>query len=222
MSEKEALDPSIHAEAALLPWYANGTLSGTERQQVARHIESCTDCFRQLEEIKQIRSHLLTFYEAQPSPSPDKAQAILKKVAREASARRQALIPRASWHDRVDSWFRTLFLAQWVPTLAATLIFVQLGLLTWLTMPQAPSDQITTRSLGSPTITFKVTFQETTTEKQIRELLSEVRGKITSGPSPDHIYLVEVVGGSEAITIKMLNTLRAKPEVVRTVEVATD
>jgi hypothetical protein len=221
MSEKETMEEGVHPEAILLPWYANGTLSQSERQQVARHLESCADCERQFEEITGIRNQLITFYGSQPSPSRRQAQLILAKVAQEASARQSTPVTRQSWQDRVDGWIRTFFLPQWVPTLAASLIFVQFGLLLWLTLPQAPTDQITTRSLSSPTITFKITFQEMATEKQIRGLLSEVRGRIISGPGSDHVYLIEAIGGSDAITRKMLATLRAKPDIVHDAQVVS-
>jgi len=220
MSEKETLDQNVHPEAALLPWYANGTLSEVERHQVARHLQSCADCSRQLEEVTEIRNRLSKFYEDQPAPSREQARQLFTKIAQEAAARRSVPVSHESWQDRVDSWIRALFIPQWVPTLAATLIFVQFGLLVWLTIPQTPSDQIMTRSLSSPTIRFKVTFHEMTTEKEIRALLTAVRGKIVSGPDPDQVYLLEVVGGSEAVTAKMLEVLRTKSDVVRTVEVA--
>jgi hypothetical protein len=221
MSEKETIEEGVHPEAILLPWYANGTLSQSERQQIARHVDSCADCEHQLEEITGIRKQLITFYEGQPSPSRRQAQLILAKVAQEASARRSAPVTGQSWQDRVDGWIRTFFLPQWVPTLAASLIFVQFGLLLWLTLPHAPTDQITTRSLSSPTNTFKITFHEMATEKQIRELLSEVRGRIISGPGSDHVYLIEAIGGSEAITAKVLETLRAKSDVVHSAQVVS-
>jgi len=219
MSEKETLDQGIHSEAALLPWYANGRLSETERQQVVQHLQSCADCSRQLEEVTEIRNQLSTFYEEQSAPSREQARNIFTKVAQEAAAQRSVPIPVESWQDRLDGWIRTFFMPQWVPTLAATLLFIQFGLLVWLTIPQVPSDAITTRSLSSPTITFKITFQEVATEKQIRALLTDVRGKIIAGPGPDRAYLVEVVGGSEAVTTKILETLRGNSDVVDTAEV---
>jgi hypothetical protein len=219
MSENDILDQGIHLEAALLPWYANGTLSEVERHQVARHLQSCVDCSRQYEEVREIRSRLRTFYEDQPAPSREKARQIFTKIAQKADGRPSIPVSRESWQDRVDNWIRALFVPQWVPTLAATLIFVQFGLLVWLTIPEGPSDQITTRSLSSPTVTFKVTFHELATEKQIRALLTDVRGKIVGGPTPDQAYLLEVVGGSDAITGKTLEALRATSDVVRTAEV---
>src|SRR6476619_800742 len=158
MTEKETLNQSVHSEAALLPWYANGTLNEAERHQVAHHLQSCADCSRQLEEVTEIRNRLSTLYEEQPAPSHEQARRIFAKIAQEAAARRSVPMPHESWHDRLDGWIRTFFMPQWVPTLAATLLFIQFGLLVWLTIPQTPTDQIMTRSLGSPTITFKVTF----------------------------------------------------------------
>jgi anti-sigma factor RsiW len=218
MSEPETLPRDVHPEIALLPWYANGTLGAEERQQVARHLESCADCRRELDELRQMKSELSAVYKVHREPSPRLIRSVLAKVAREASARRGAPAETGSWLDRLDQWFRSLFLPQWVPTLAAVILLTQLGLLLWVTMPPMPSDQITTRSLGSPTATFKVTFQEQATEGQIRALLSTVHGRVIDGPNPEHVYVIEVIAGDPAVNVKTLETLRARTDVVHSAE----
>ena len=214
MSERETLPPEVHPEVALLPWYANRTLGADEQQQVARHLESCPDCRHELDELAQMRSALTAAYSAQPEPSTGIARSVLATVAQEASTRRNAPAQTRSWPDGLDRWFRSLFMPQWIPTLAAVVLVVQLGLLVWVTIP-AQREKVTTRSLSSPTVTFKVTFREQATEGQIRALLNTVGGRIIDGPNPEHAYFIEVIAGDRAVSVEMLH---ARGDVVRSAE----
>ncbi|NJO35342.1 MAG: hypothetical protein HC869_21895, partial [Rhodospirillales bacterium] len=47
----------IHPEAALLPWYLNGTLGDAESRQVAGHLQSCAACRSELDELSMGDCH---------------------------------------------------------------------------------------------------------------------------------------------------------------------
>jgi Putative zinc-finger len=215
MSEQETLPPEVHLEVALLPWYVNGTLGAQERQQVTRHLGSCPGCRRELDELTQMLSALPAAFAAQPEPSPRIARLVLAKVAQEATARQNVSAEAGSWLNRLDGWFRSLFLPQWVPTLTAVSLVALLGLLLWATMPPMLSEQITTRSLGSPNAIFKVRFQEQATEGQIRALLNSVRGRVIDGPTADGSYLIEVLASDTAAADKKLETVRGRTDVIQ-------
>ena len=218
MSEPETLGADVHPETTLLPWYVNGTLETQERQRVAAHLESCLECRRELDELMQIQRQLTEVYTRQPEPSPRLAQAVMAKVAQEASARRTATKENGHWLNAVDQWIRSLLLSQWAPTLAALVLVTQFGLLLWVLRPAIESNQVTTRSLSSPTASFKVTFQQQATEEQIRSLLTTVRGRIVDGPSSELAYVVQVIAGDPNVSSKTLETLRARPDIIRSAD----
>lgn len=217
MRERETLPPEVHPEVALLPWYANGTLASEEREQVARHLESCPDCRRELDELMQIKHELTAVYRVHPEPSDRLARSVLANVAQEASTRRHAPAETRSRLDGLDRWIRSLLMPQWVPTLVAVVLVAQLGLLLWVTMP-SQQGQVTTRSLSSATVTFKIIFQEQATEGQIRALLNTIRGRVIDGPNPEQAYFIEVITGDPSGNVKALETLRERADVVYSAE----
>ena len=54
----------------LLPWYVNGSLSPTEKNLVADHLDDCADCQQELRDCKSLQSVLLN-----KSPTPIMPQA---------------------------------------------------------------------------------------------------------------------------------------------------
>jgi anti-sigma factor RsiW len=221
MNESETLPPGIHPEAALLPWYANGTLGETERQQVAAHLENCAACRTEFEEIKGLKADLTELYAAQTGPSPKTARAVLGAVAQDTAARRTNMATHGSWIDGVDQWFRSLFLPRWVPTLAATILIAQVGLLLWTTMPATQPEQVTTRMLDMQTARIRVAFQEAATEGQIRLLLQTVHGRIVDGPNPNGLYIIEVLAADAETSREKLERMRARIDVVRSADLDT-
>jgi anti-sigma factor RsiW len=221
MIEPDTLPNHVHPEEALLPWYANGTLSETEREQVAAHLETCRACRIELEEIKSLKADLTKLYAAQPGPSPKTARFVLGAAAQDVAARRTNPVSDGSWMDRVDQWLRSLFTPRWVPTLAATILIAQVGLLLWITMPATQPGQVTTRSLGMQTARIRVVFQEAATEEQIRSLLQTIRGRIVDGPNPNGLYIIEVLAADAETSREKFERLRARIDVVRSADLDT-
>jgi len=220
MSDPETMPAGVHPEVALLPWYANGTLGEQEREQVARHLESCADCRRELDDLRQMKRNLTAMYHAQPEPSPLLARSVMAKVATERPAGAVRRSGERPWLIGIDQWLRSLLLPQWVPTLVSILLIVQAGLLLWTAMPSTQQDQVTSRSVGSPAAKLSVVFQEHATEAQIRALLTMIQGRVIDGPRRDQAYIIEVVARDPAVSMKALETLRTMSDLVRTAEVA--
>jgi anti-sigma factor RsiW len=218
MNDPDTLPADVHQEASLLPWYVNGTLSETDRQQLDRHLATCQACRAELEELTQLKSELATFYASQPGPSSHTARLVLDTVARDASSRRISQTGQGSWPERVDEWFRSFFLPRWVPTLAATLLVTQVGLVLWLSMPPTQPEQVSSRSLGAQTARLSAVFQSGATEEQIRSLLQLVRGRVIDGPTTDGAYIIEVLAEDQSIAQKKLETLRERADIVRSVD----
>ena len=218
MSEPEALPADVHGEAALLPWYVSGTLADRERREVDRHLATCPGCRNELDELTRLRTDLVQAYQTQTGPSSQVSQRILQNVTRETSAERRGDAGQRSKWEQIDQWFRALFLSRWVPTLVATLVLVQTGLLLWISAPTPEQPRITTRSLGTPAARIVVAFQQDATEAEIRSLLQLVHGRIIDGPTAEGLYTLEILGPDTASGGPPLKLLRAHPNVVRSAD----
>ncbi len=217
MSEQDTLPADVHPEAALLPWFANGTLPVGEREQIMRHLERCGDCRRELDELSQMKQALTEAYRTEPIPSPRLSRSVLAKVAEESATKRPVSTVADGWMDELDQWFRSLFLPRWVPTLAAMLLAVQFGLLFWLTNTPPPSEPVTTRAVAGPTLRVRVTFQEQATVGQIRAVLESVRAQILEGPDGSGSYLLRIPGTPD-MTARALQLLKSRSDVVSNAE----
>jgi anti-sigma factor RsiW len=218
MTEPDALPPDVHPEAALLPWFVNGTLGGTERQHVDRHLESCALCRREFDELTSMKRRLTATYDAQSAPSTRLARSVMAQVAADARAARDGTSRPSSWLDGMDQRFRSLFLPRWVPTLAVVLLIAQLGLLLWVQLPQPESEEVSRRSLGMQTEAIAVMFQPLATEEQIRVLLRQVGGRITEGPTAEGLYTIEVPSIGASTTERKTDVLRGHTDIVRSAE----
>ncbi len=218
MNDPETIPPGVHPEAALLPWFANDSLSDAERQQVAQHLESCPECRRELAELSSMKRHLTTMYASQPAPSPRLARSVMEQVAAERLASSPRQKTSGTGLGGLDAWLRTLFLPQWVPTLAALFLVAQMGLLLWVGLPPAEPEQPTTRSLGMATVRVRVIFQPTAREEQLHALLKEIRGRIIDGPTADGLYIMEIPAADRLAAQQKVQLLNNQSDVIRTAE----
>lgn len=220
MTKRDAMDPRQHAEVASLPWYLNGTLPEEERRQIEAHLAVCAACRAELEELSQFRLRLREVYAAQPGPSVQTTLSVMERVRQEASAGRRSVSPRRTWLDGLEGWCRSLFVPRWAPALAAALLVAQAGTLLWTIVRQPAPDQVMTRSIGTPTVRFRVFFQDNATAQQIRSALLDVRGRLVDGPGGDGAYIIETPAGDQTSARKKLDALKEQTTVIRTVELA--
>jgi anti-sigma factor RsiW len=218
MSDQDTLPAHVHPESALLPWYVNGTLNESERLQIDHHLAGCSTCRAELENLTGLKSALNALYAAQPGPSSHTSRNVRENVAREALARHPEPGGQRSLLDTVDEWFRSLFVPRWIPTLAATLLIAQIGLIMWISMPMPHPEQITTRSLGMQQARIVVAFQNTATDEHIRGLLQSIHGRITDGPAADGRYTIEVPAADASAVQHKLNLLRERQDIVRSAD----
>jgi|KBSMisStaDraftv2_1062788.scaffolds.fasta_scaffold252349_3 Predicted transmembrane transcriptional regulator (anti-sigma factor) len=216
MSDPETLPAGVHPEVELLPWYANDTLRQDDRQRVARHLESCPDCRRELDELTDIRRSLNTLYDAEPEPSARLARSVMAQVAEDSG--RLSVQP----HDRsrtfgFDGWFRSLLMPQWIPTLAAILLVFQMGLLVWLALPPLERGEVSTRSLGMQAATIRVLFHPSATEAQIRSLLQNLHARFVDGPNTEGMFTIAVTSDDPPASA-ILTQLRGRRDIVRSAE----
>jgi hypothetical protein len=180
-------DDSAHSEAAeLLPWFANGTLSGVEHSRVERHLARCVSCKRDLANLDALRA----LVQAECS-DPAADHALIRLQARierlESSARPSAVLRSVigRW-QAMRPWLRGAVIAQ--TALLALLACV------W----QRPSPPHYYHTLAAPATprgaaaSIVVVFDASTREEDIRGLLLRLHARIADGPSRDGVYTLEV------------------------------
>jgi anti-sigma factor RsiW len=213
MTDHETLPGNVHREAALLPWYVNGTLSSEERLQVDRHVAVCSGCRAELDELLHLRTDLQDVFAAEPSPSARLAETVKARIAREA-ARDSGVAGFSSVTERFERWSRSLFAPRWVPGLAMLLVVTQGALLLWL-LQQPAQEAVVTRSLQPAPVQIHVTFHAQATEEQIRTVLQAVQARVVDGPSGDGVYLVELPRDPRVSAEEKVRALLGHSEVVK-------
>ena len=228
MTEPNSLPPHVHPTVALLPRYANGTLSAADRATVSAHLQECPSCRTELDELVRVGNQIKQAMSAGPMPSTGLAQTVFSRVRQEAQ-RGQEEVRRTSpvmtepstLIADIDRWLRNLFVPQWVPTLVATLLVAQLGVLLWtVSQPSPPIDvggSITSRGLGSPT-RLSVEFQPTASMQQIQTLLQDMRGRVVDGPNSEGVYIMEIPASDPATVVQRLQALQNRPDLIRHVD----
>jgi anti-sigma factor RsiW len=229
MTEPNTLPPDIHPTVALLPWYANGTLSAADRTAVATHLQECPSCRTELDELVLVGKEIKQAVSADPLPSAGLSQTVFAQV-RETIRRDQAQVSHPSpiaveSHSLIgnlDHWLRSLFVPQWIPTLVATLLVAQLGVLLWSVSQRVPPSDIggsiTSRGLGTPTARLRIEFQPSASMQQIQTLLQDMHGRVVDGPTTEGAYIMEIPASDPAVIEQRLQALQSRHEVIRHVE----
>jgi Putative zinc-finger len=181
------LDPNPAHPDALLAWFANGTLEGTERAAVEQHLRGCARCRDEVTFLEALRRGVKALAVAE-----EPGELSRKRLLRDVRAERRG----------GGAWWRPALAA------AAVIIVVQsvvLANLWWREPGISP--------LGGPRtggVTLQIQFAPTATEAQIRSLLQEVGGTLIDGPGALGVYRVRVEKADAALA-----KLRARAEVVK-------
>ncbi len=159
----------------LLPWYANGTLTGEEMRMVENHLQNCGQCRQELAWLKQLRQQIKDIHVPE-SPGEVARARLMREVSQ------QPRRPRVQW---------------WQAALAASLavIVIQGAVIFRLAGPALP--QIAAAPIGSPPgqeALVRVRFKPTATEAQIRQALRVINGVVVDGPGDSGVYYVRLEG----------------------------
>ncbi len=202
-----------HRRAAeLLPWYVNDTLDGPELDLVTRHLERCAPCRLDLARERRL-AHALRTSEELAFP----AERGLAKLHARLDAGEQPTRDggrRGGPLERLRAiWAGLSGPGRWV--LAAQLVVV-LTLGVALLQPPEPPDPAapgTYRTLSSvsevPTSgaqRFRIVFEDSSSEADVRALLLATEARIVDGPTPFGVYTLESLDAEET-----LETLRSSP-----------
>jgi hypothetical protein len=231
MHEREEHDERNHQRIwELLPWYANGTLSGPDRERVEDHAAGCRRCQDEIEICQRMAATVKSLGEVAPSPHPVQLQRVLARIdeaeraaegerQEQRAGRRPFGVPRRALQALVAATPRPLrgaLVAQ------AAIIVLLVGVLVWGELrtgasparPSPPPAVYQTLSDPAPVppasgvITLRMMFSPQATEKEIRDLLLAVHGEITAGPSPFGVYTVAVTAAENPESV-VLTRLRS-------------
>jgi len=197
--------------AGLLPWLANGSLDGAEREAVEAHLERCPSCRRELERCAAERAALRAEPLAAPMPHPAQLERLFERIdAGEAGgdedARDAARVRRSGLFARTPRPVRWLLAAQLLTT--AGLGYLALR-------PEAP-EPARYRALSDPGATpraaaIRLVFAPDAAESEIRAILLAAGVEIVAGPTSVGAYALAPRPGVERDAALAL--LRADPRV---------
>lgn len=209
--------PQDHGEAQrLLPWMVNDRLDGDERIWVEQHIAGCSDCQRELVELRRLQAAWV-----QPDHVfADPADGMPLRVARQADAGwrrlRERLQPSPAPISRPSNrpWAPTPRFsgARWLgwAVAAQALLITVLAAALW----QQPSIVARYRTLGATPVAASgnliIMFDPALPETRLRGLLRATGARIVDGPNDAGAYVLSVPGARLA---SVRDVLQAAPGV---------
>jgi anti-sigma factor RsiW len=216
----------LHDEAALLAWYASGTLRERERRALERHLATCEQCRAQLQSVISLRGPLREAYDGEPAPAARVRQAVFAQIRAAAPApapasrARHAAQPAPSGSN-LEHWLRTLLSPHWAPAAVLGVLLAQAGLLVWMRPGGAPtSPQVVSRGLPAAAARLRLVFNPLASETQIRELLRSLDAHIVNGPTAAGSYVIELRSGDAKALSETLQGLRSHTDIVRSIDTA--
>ncbi len=184
----------------LLPWFANGTLDDDERKGVADHLRACSGCRSEVESLDRVR-RVVREQPAGDGPDVGNLDEILSRIDHDAG------VPH-----RKTPVVRWLLIAQ-----AAAIVILAILLLV-PDSPRVDGDPQPFRTLSAEPETvpsgaehLRIVFADTTTERQLREILQSVEARIVDGPSPVGAYTLRITDTQDLVSV--VERLRAEPSV---------
>ncbi len=188
-----------HDEAReLLPWFSNGTLDEDEQRGVVEHLRACGACRSEVESLDRVR-RVVREQPADDGPDVGNLNEILARID-----------PAGEVHQRKMPVVRWLLVAQ-----AAAIVILAILLL----VPDAPrveGDAQPFRTLSAEPGTvpsgpqhLRIVFADTTTERQLREILQSVEARIVDGPSPVGAYTLRITDTQDLVSV--IERLRTEP-----------
>ena len=220
----------LHNEASLLPGYLSKTLSPEEQQQVSEHLQSCSSCQEELQEVKIMQAAFKTVIEDRPGPSPNAFNILMSRIEQEkhAPATTEQEPPSSSWIGSIQDALQSLYEIQWVPTLATVLIVGQSVLLFSImggpNQSAGPGNSpIIERGIPQgkphkPSLRVQVAFQDMAPEQEIRQLIQQLNGKIIDGPTPKGLYTLTIPKTASLTMDSLLNSLKNQQTLIRSAQ----
>lgn len=192
-------DPTHRDVTELLPWYANGTLDGTERARVEDHVRQCVACRRELDLQQRLAETI------RDETVPTGMAKGLARLKAQIDLDSTSIVPA----PRSSAWWRR-------PAVLVPLIAAQFAVIAVLLFVDKSPPAAVYRTLASPSSTaysrdaVVVIFDPATTQQRVQALLRELDARIVDGPNMRGAYTLELPNDSQAAS---LERMRAMPEV---------
>ena len=208
-------DSKSHGQAVdLLPWYVNKTLPAAQHKKVEAHVGSCSECQNEVAALRRLESAVISTNEELPAPSAVLMDRVMSRV--DAYEHGRARAKGTSVWERLAGFGFTLPRLAMAQLAAIVLLAGTVGItaeraarfqsMSVEERRRADSNQAalvqereklrslaeSCAQLSTDLVKIKVAFNENASEKQIRELLAEVGGSISAGPSAQNFCTVAI------------------------------
>lgn len=223
----------------LLPWYLNGTLESRESTEVENHLADCSSCAGEISNLRFIKSVIAEsnerLNEMLPVPAEDMERSLMDRidafeVPRETKAALSRTDDQVSLWSKIMGFFEGLSALTSIPAGAIALLVLQFALIVGLAAKlyfEKPEGYEVlsgiTQTDGKGPIIF-VSFRSTATEKEIRETLGRIGGRIVDGPKEGGLYIVDLPDEPKPGTTvdTVIEELKARPDVIKDVFKGSD
>lgn len=191
----------------LLPWYLNGTLESEEKEVVTKHLSNCSLCHMEIEELKMLRGTIMEANEAQNEmlsvPVERMEMNILDRIdsIEESTYQETQRVPiteSESLWTKVQGLLDGISMPALSPVGMAALFVIQFAIIIGLAStllfnePEYEVLSVNTQTAQDLGPTIMISFKDSVTEKEIRNLLSSIDGRIIDGPKAGGLYVVEL------------------------------
>ncbi|MFN7959953.1 MAG: zf-HC2 domain-containing protein [Thermoanaerobaculia bacterium] len=196
VSRPEAVAADHGEIELLLPWYVNQTLDDTEIAWVESHLAECAECRAEVEASRDLAQALRASALAAPFPHPGQLARLRARIDAAEEGRLSRRLRAAQ--NLLGSWPRP---ARWLLAGQLAAILILAAALGVGNRSAAPPTFHTLSDRAEPparTAELRVVFADDASEKQIRELLLEIRAEIVAGPSPLGAYTLKLARQPEA------------------------
>lgn len=196
----------------LVPLYVQGELSEEEKVDFEKGLQRYPELQDDLLACSTIESYYQEIETKIKPPTSSAFEAIQQRITPNSDQKR-AKSRQPSSVEKVKEWFTELFT---VPRLGWGIAAVQCAVIVLLLVPAQQQTSYKTLTSSEAPITHQTTlqlvFDERSTEKEIRQIMTAIHAEITGGPTAEGMYQVSLQENSDVDSI--ITTLRTKKNVL--------
>lgn len=215
--DRSTLNPHEEIEA-LLPWYANGTLTPAETATVERHLAQCPACRADLEQCHALATAVRDNAESW-QPAPGGFDRLMAEIDRLEPKPTPAKTRSPRLLQRIRDWLgATPNPVRWTLALESMAVAALLLVVALPMLRTAPEYETLSSGAEQPAASgprLHVVFADSATVGEIRQLLRGIDGNIVAGPTALGVYTVALPRGErpEQQLASALTRLRARSQV---------